>query len=287
MNLMTVFTRFPDHESCLEHLEKVRWGDRPLCPHCGSVKVARKADGHRQGRWNCHGCKSSFNVLSGTIMQKTKIPLQKWFLAIALVLSAKKSLSSHQCARDLNLNQKTAWYLIMRIRKAMPVHGELLYGIVEADECYVGGKPRKGKRRALPSKRGRGTRKIPVLRAVERNGKVVAQPSASVSAVANSAFLGWHVAPAALRLTDEYRSYLAMAEVMLHEIVDHGVWYAEGAPHTNTNNGFWELVKRAWYGTHHHYSRAHAGKYIREACYKYKQRGNTDTFGTFLRGCFA
>ncbi len=143
MNLYTVFARFPDRESCLEHLERVRWGDRPHCPHCGSVKVARKADGRRQGRWNCHGCKSSFNVLSGTVMQKTKVPLQKWFMAIALVLNAKKSLSSHQCARDLDLNQKTAWYLIMRIREAMPVHGELLQGIVEADECYVGGKPRK------------------------------------------------------------------------------------------------------------------------------------------------
>ena len=78
MDLIKVFQRFPDHESCLEHLEQVRWGDRPACPLCGSVSVARKADSFRQGRWNCHDCKSSFNVLSGTIFQKTKLPLQKW-----------------------------------------------------------------------------------------------------------------------------------------------------------------------------------------------------------------
>ena len=90
MDLFRVFRQFPDHESCIEHLEKVRWGDVAHCPHC-SEHVARKADGERIGRWNCHGCKASFNVLSGTIFQKTKIPLQKWFLGIALVRTPRKA----------------------------------------------------------------------------------------------------------------------------------------------------------------------------------------------------
>ena len=119
MDLIKVFHRFPDHESCLEHLEQVRWGDRPACPLCGSLSVARKADSFRQGRWNCHDCKSSFNVLSSTIFQKTKLPLQKWFLAISLVLNAKKSVSSYQLSRDLDLNQKSAWFMAMRIRRAI------------------------------------------------------------------------------------------------------------------------------------------------------------------------
>ena len=100
-------------------------------PYCGSVEVARKSEIHRIGRWNCHGCKSSFNVLAGTIFQKTKIDLQKWFLGISLVLSAKKSLSAHQLGRDLDLNIKSAWYMTMRIRSAMATDGELLSGIVE------------------------------------------------------------------------------------------------------------------------------------------------------------
>ena len=148
MSLIEIFQRFPDHEACLEHLETVRWGDEPHCPYCGATHVARKDERFRAGRWNCHGCKSSFNVLAGTIFQKTKIPLQKWFLAIELVLNAKKSLSSWQLARDLDMNQKSAWFLAIRIRRAMAgKEGELLSGIVEADECYVGGKPRKGNRR--------------------------------------------------------------------------------------------------------------------------------------------
>ena len=150
MNLINIFTRFPDQESCLAHMEKVRWGDDPHCPHCGGAKVARKADGHRVGRWNCHDCKSSFNVLSGTIFEKTKLPLQKWFMAIGLMVNAKKSLSSCQLARDLDLNQKSAWYMQQRIRAEMATKqgSILLQGVIEADETYVGGKPRKRNRRA-------------------------------------------------------------------------------------------------------------------------------------------
>ena len=122
MDLIRIFTRYPDHEACLEHLEKVRWADSPECPYCQSSHVGRKADNGRQGRWNCYDCGSSYNVLAGTIFSKTKIPLQKWFLALALMTNAKESLSSHQLARDLDLNQKSAWYLQTRIRAEMATH---------------------------------------------------------------------------------------------------------------------------------------------------------------------
>ena len=144
MNLLKIFSRFPDQEACLEHLENIRFGDIPHCPHCGSISVARKADGDRIGRWNCHDCKSSFNVLSGTIFEKTRVPLQKWFLAIGLMVNAKKSISSPQLARDLELTRQTALYVQKRIRAQMASEqSELLQGIIEADETYVGGKPRK------------------------------------------------------------------------------------------------------------------------------------------------
>ena len=141
MNIVSVASRFPTQEACIAHLEAKRWGTSPACPHCGSVSVARKREGDRVGRWNCRGCKSSFNVLSGTIFEKTRVPLPKWFLAIALVVNAKKSLSSYQLARDLDLNQPTAHYLQQRIRAAMTAdQGALLRGIVEADETFLGGK---------------------------------------------------------------------------------------------------------------------------------------------------
>ena len=148
MNLLTICTRFPTQHDCIAHLEALRWGETPTCPHCGSGHVARKAENDRVGRWNCHDCHASFNVLSKTIMQKTKIPLQKWFLAIGLMVNAKKSLSSYQLARDLEVNQPSAWYMQQRIRKAMAENqATWLSGIVEADETYVGGKPRKGNKR--------------------------------------------------------------------------------------------------------------------------------------------
>ena len=105
MDLVTVFERFPHQEACISHLETARWGDTPVCPHCNSEDVARKKENRRVGRWNCHKCKSSFNVLSGTIFQQTKIPLQKWFLGITIYLNAKKSVSSYQLSRDLRISQ--------------------------------------------------------------------------------------------------------------------------------------------------------------------------------------
>ena len=288
MNLFTVFQRFPDHESCIEHLEDVRWKDTPACPLCGAVDVARKADGDRIGRWNCHTCKSSFNVLSGTIFQKTKIPLQKWFLGIALLLNAKKAISSHQLARDLELNQKTAWFMAMRVRGAMADEDDvavLLQGIVEADECYIGGKPRKPNKREddTPAPRGRGTDRLPVIGVVERGGRVVAQPSERLDAETLTEFLVANVDPASLLITDQFLGYNRMGDHMAHTTIDHSVQYVDGIVHTNTIEGFWSLVKCALIGTHHHYTVKHAFSYIIEACFKYNIRRQVNPFDAFMR----
>ncbi len=152
-------------------------------PHCKSTNIARKADSERVGRWNCHACKSSFNVLSGTVFQKTRI-------AIGLMVNAKKSLSSCQLARDLRVSQPAAWYMQQRIRVAMVAsERELLQGIVEMDETYLGGKPRKGNKREddKPAKKGRGTSKQAVVGAVERGGRVFASTSTSLSGTAAAA----------------------------------------------------------------------------------------------------
>ena len=174
MNLISVFNQFPDQQSCIAHLEQIRWANDPFCPLCGDHDVARKVEAGRLGRWNCHGCRSSFNVLSKTIFQGTQLPLQKWFLAISLMVNAKKSLSSCQLARDLELNQKSAWFMQQRIRTAMASdEGELLQGIIGADETYVGGKPRHKDKN---NKRGRGASgKTSVLGAVQREGEVRAE----------------------------------------------------------------------------------------------------------------
>ena len=164
MNLFDLIERFPDKESCLSHLEQVRWGEHPECPHCKSDKVARKQERGNVGRWNCYACKSSFNVLAGTLFQGTKIPLPKWFLAIRLMVNAKKSLSSSLLARHLDLTQPSAWYMMRRIQKEMKRNGKTrLKSIIEVDETCIGGKPRRRKNdeRELPppSKHGKHTQK--------------------------------------------------------------------------------------------------------------------------------
>lgn len=173
MDLITVVNRYPDQESCVAHLERVRFGKHnAFCPYCGGMEVGRKRENQKVGRWNCYDCGSSFNVLQGTIFQKTKVPLQKWFIAIALMISAKKSMSSHQLARYLGMNQRTAWYLMHRIRAAMASEDWiLLRGIIEVDETYLGGRVR-WKEGDTKDYRGRGVNKVTVLGAVQRGGRV-------------------------------------------------------------------------------------------------------------------
>lgn len=291
MNLMSVFSRFLDQEACIEYLEKVRWNNAPHCPYCGSTSVATKADTGRVGRWNCHDCKSSFNVLAGTIFEKTRIPLQKWFLAIALIVNAKKSLSSFQLARDLDMNQKSAWYMQQRIRAAMLTdESELLQGIVEADETYVGGKPRKKNDRDddTPNKRGRGTKKTPIVGAVERGGRVVARVADDLSGKGLLRFLRDTVSVnGSLLITDELSAYNAAGVVFSRAVINHKKRYAEGAVHTNTIEGFWSLVKRAWYGSHHHYTKRFTPLFVAESAWKYNHRKSPDAFSAFVKGCFA
>ena len=286
MDLFQVLQRFPDNASCMQHLEDVRWGDDPRCPYCGGVSVARKVEGSKVRRWNCHECKASFNVLAKTIFSKTHTPLPKWFAAIALVLNAKKSISSPQLGRDLGIPQRTAYRMLMKIRSAMASDAQLLSGIIEADEVYVGGAPRKRNRRdddedAPP---GRGTRKLPVLGVVERGGKVRAQPSPRVTAANIAEFIGRTVSrDDSILITDQFAGYRGIGRTMRHLKVDHSRQYVDGNIHVNTMESFWALLKRAWWGAHHHYSRTHAHAYITEACYKYNVRNLPNPFNIFMQ----
>ena len=289
MNLIDVFKRFPTQQACIDYLEQIRWPMQAFCPSCNSERVARKAEKERVGRWNCHECTNSFNVLSGTIFQGTHIDLQKWFLAIALMADAKKSLSSYQLGRDLDLHPTTAWRMQQRIRSAMATdEGKLLQGIIEMDETYVGGKPRYKNRN---NKRGRGSRnKTSVVGAVERGGEVKARVTGDTKGRTLLAFIQEKVEIARSALvTDEYAAYRNAGKLMPHVMIDHQKGYVDPFDkgiHTNTIEGFWALIKRAWYGSHHHYSRRWMPLFIGEACWKYNQRHNPNSFDTFLHACF-
>jgi transposase-like protein len=290
MNLITIFQKFPNQQACIDRLEMVRWPmGVAFCPFCQSERVARKAENERIGRWNCHECSNSFNVLSGTIFQGTHIELQKWFLAIALMADAKKSLSSYQLARDLEMNQKTAWRMQQCIRSAMTTdEGKLLQGIIEMDETYVGGKPR---RKNSNNKRGRGASgKTSVVGVVERGGEVKAKVTGDTKGRTLLAFIQEKVEVARSALvTDEYSAYRNAGRLMPHVMVDHGRGYVDPLDrgiHTNTIEGFWALIKRAWYGSHHHYSRRYMPLFVGEACWKYNHRDIDNRFDAFLVACF-
>ncbi len=289
MDLIEFFERFPTQDDCLTYLEMVRWGNEPQCPFCHSPHIERKAEKGRTGRWNCHTCHNSFNVLSGTIFEKTRVPLQKWFLALALMLNAQKSLSSYQLARDIKTTHQTALYIQHRIRAAMTDQDVILRGIIEADETFVGGRPRRTNKKDdhKPNKPGRGTKKTAILEAVERGGKVIAKVAEDLSGKSIARFLRDVVDPAgSILVTDEYRGYNVADAFLLHAVINHQERYADGWIHTNTVEGFWSLVKRAWYGSHHHYSRKYMPLFIAETSWKYNERKNPNAFESFLRGCF-
>ncbi len=141
MNIIQIFKKFPTQESCIKHLEKARWGETPVCPYCGSTNTNPLV---AEMRHHCNGCRKSFSVTVGTIFHHTHVSLQYWFLLISLMMNAKKGLSACQAARDLEMRRPTVWDMMHRIRNSMKDDGQLLSGIVEMDETYIGGKPRKG-----------------------------------------------------------------------------------------------------------------------------------------------
>ena len=137
MDILKVFETFPDKKSCIKHLELVRWNNIPTCPYCKSIKQSKEKNTFR---YHCNSCNTAYSVLVGTIFHKTKLDLRKWFIAISLIMNAKKGISSRELARDIKVTKDTAWFMLMRIRKAMTEYGKLLEGIIEADETYIGGK---------------------------------------------------------------------------------------------------------------------------------------------------
>ncbi len=291
MNILQIFQDFQTQEQAIEHLEAKRWRGHPECPYCQSDKVCRHASGDRAGqRWQCEHCTRAFSVTVGTIFHGTHVPLKQWFILLGLMINAKKSASACQIARDLGMRRPTVWSMMHRVRLAMAndqEQAELLYGIVEADETYVGGKPRKGNRHDgdTKHKRGRGTSKQAVIGLMERGGRVIARPAkpGELRSKGLKKFISRFVDTAStLLITDEFGGYSRVDEMMLHATINHAVEYANGMIHTNNIENFWSLVKRAWYGQHHHYSKKYMNLYISEACYKVNQRKNESAFDHLL-----
>jgi len=276
MNIVKIYELFPTNNDCISHIEKVKWGDTPVCPYCkSSNQTPLKSE---KKRYHCNNCNTSFSVTVRTIFHHTHLPLQKWFLAISIIINAKKGLSARQLGRDLNVNKDTAWRMAMKIRNAMSQTKQrnLLTGIVEADETYIGGKPRKGNSTGGGgNKRGRGTKKTPVVGMVERNGNIKARSfhnkpltSKNLKALVRENI---DIKNSTL-FTDEYKGYFGIKNMMPHKTINHTVWYVDGEVHTNTIESFWALLKRGIVGQYHKVSARYLPKYIDEFCYRWNHR---------------
>jgi transposase-like protein len=288
MNIIQIYKKFPTENDCIAHLEQVRWSGKPACPYCKSTNATPRP---KEQRHHCNNCNTTFSVTVGTIFHHTHLDLQKWFLAISLILNAKKGISSRQLARDIEVTKDTAWSMQMRVRDAMVEHGELFSGIVEMDETYVGGKPRKGNKRdddpegGNKSKRGRGTDKTPVVGMVERGGRVRAkvQDKTKLKFKDLRRIVRENVDFANCTLmTDEYRGYTPFGKILDHQTINHQVAYAIGNIHTNTIEGFWALLKRGIVGQYHKVSIRYLNRYIDEFCFRYNHRHNDDVFNLMI-----
>lgn len=268
-----------DEWAALDFLERQRWGDNFACPRCGSVNAYRMTDSktggrEKHGRCRCRDCKRQFSVRTGTVLEDSRIPLRHWCYAFWAACSSKKGVSALQIKRMTGLTYKSALFLMHRIRWAMAVAAppRPLTGTVEADETYVGGKPRygQGQRHARKiSKKG------VVVAVIERGGHVRATHLPVVNAKSLAKFVDANVRKDARLITDESQLYTAPGATFEggHETIRHSAReYARGDVTTNTVEGFFALLKRGIYGTFHNVSHRHLHRYVSEFEFRHNTR---------------
>ncbi len=287
MNILETSRRYSTKKKCIKHLEQIRWGDNRICPYCGSTKSSSRSN---ENRYQCNSCNRAYSVTVGTIFHDSNLSLPKWYLAISLILNAKKGISSRQLARDLGINKNTAWYLQMRLRKAMHYDDSILTGIVEADETYIGGdlmnktkkyRLERNKAGIIPSGM---EHKQPIVGMLQRGGKVIGKVLGKAQGSTIKPILKQFIDSKATVVTDGFGGYYGIDRNFKdHQIINHTQdEFVRDEFHLNTLEGFWSLLKRGIKGQYHSISPRHLQSYVYEFCFRYSYRLDPNIFDRLL-----
>lgn len=260
--------RFPNEDSARIYIEGQRWNGQITCPYCGQHERIHTRNEKRAGYYQCLLCGKDFTVRVGSILERSHIPLDKWLFAMYLMMTARKGVSSLQLSKELGITQKSAWFMLQRLREACKGITEQLNGIVEADECYIGGKE-SNKHESKKLKIGRGTiGKTPILGMRSRQGKVKAMVVKSTDANTIQEKIRSNVVTGSTLCTDEHASYRGIPEFNHLEVNHSAKQFVDGMAHTNGIESVWAVLKRGYYGTYHSFSNKHLSRYVNEFTFR-------------------
>ncbi len=285
--LQEAIVYFSDPDNCIAYLANKRWPDSVVtCPTCGSGSVSFS---NARRNWTCssHHPRREFSIKVGTIMEDSPISLDKWLMAMWMLADCKNGISSCEIARNVKITQKSAWFMMHRIRLAMRDGnlGSKFSGEVEADETFIGGKARNmhaAKRQLRIT--GTGTKdKVPVMGIMKRGGKVRTMVVDDREKKTLQAEIKAHVKPGASIYTDELLSYEGLAENYAHAVINHAVAYVDGRVHTNCLENFWSLLKRGIGGTYVSVEPFHLFRYLDEQTFRYNNRKDIGDSGRFAK----